>query len=135
MIYIKIKDLILQYRKTKNYTLLSKLTTLQSDILTICKSLKIPESEITDSHCINILNRYIKNIDECIKYITNSEELVEERDLYISFLPAKLSTEELISIIRQHKDMKSLMPFLKSNYEGQYTPSEIPSLFKEHNGT
>lgn len=76
---------------------------------------------ISDEQCIEVIKKFVKNIDQTLSHIDKTlpevvEKLTIERDLMTTFLPKSASTEEMqvsIDKIMKENDFKNKMQAIK----------------------
>ncbi len=97
-IFLQIKSDMLKARKDGDKNKLLKLSTLVGELQKKESSIR---SELDDSITIKIINQFINGIDENIKFMEGNDvsSLKEERDIYSTYLPRELTTEEIEKII------------------------------------
>jgi uncharacterized protein YqeY len=135
-----IKAAQLQARKDRNKDVAGLLTTLMSDIQMIGKNDN--GRETTDADSISTIKKYLNNIEETIKVVTD-ETIVTlqraEQNVLNKFLPTQLSDQELETKIVEFivnlqattiKDMGKVMKALKDAHGGLYDGSKASMIFK-----
>jgi len=139
-----IKDDQVACRKSGDKIKAEPLTTLYSEAAMVGKNKG--NRETTDEEVIQVVKKFIKNINDTLETVQLSEmrqyELEKEIDLYSRYLPKQLTKEDLESIISfivgenkysMPKDIGKVMKDLAEEYPGQYDgkiASEIAKAFK-----
>jgi uncharacterized protein YqeY len=131
-------------RKNREVEKASSLITLLSEAQMVGKN---KGRETTDEETIAVIKKFIKNIDETLRLGTfahgdvRAVNLINEKSLFGSFLPAQLTEEKireiLINIVNVNgfdvasKPMGDMLKILKFNYEGRYDGGLAARLAKE----
>jgi len=122
-ILLQIKSDNLSARKSKNKEVSSLLTTLISEIEIVGKNkLRIT----TEDETIKVIEKFSKNVSSTIELVGEKENLIKELNLYNSYLPEKLSEQDLEVIIKEviahdsEINIGKVMGFLKKQYNGKY---------------
>jgi hypothetical protein len=116
------KNDIIKYRREKNTSAISFLSTLISDIELIGINSK---KEITDRDSIDVIKKYIKNINECL-YYSQTDELKNQLKILENYLPKQLTETELETIIttiiveNKNPNIGMIMKTLSSKYTGLF---------------
>lgn len=93
----------------------------------------------TDAEVIAVIKKFIKNIDENLKYsqlgTTDNAVAVHEKYLLSEFLPKQLTAEETHNVVSAFvmtsgKDKGALMKYMKTNYEGQYDSKAVMAVLE-----
>lgn len=111
----------LEARKNKDSVKASLLTTLLGEYEVLSKNSLSMSAEET---MMMLIKKFLKNISITMESRSN-EELVLEKEILESFLPAQLTREKLEMIVGSymsagHNDKPSLMKQLKADYAGAY---------------
>lgn len=127
----QIKQEQLQARKDKNVLVSSLLTTLigeiQGDVTRLAPDARTEKAEgdIVMATIKSFLKKN-KEAQDNVKDPVKVEELKQEESILLTYLPAQLTKEELITIISTEfleitpKSKGAIMGYLKQNYQGQY---------------
>lgn len=115
----RLKEELLQNRKTKNKTNVIILSTMIGEIQTLQS--RDRTRELQDIDVIKLIDKSIQGLQER-NAIRPSDELLHEINLLNSFLPKKLSENEIRRIKTENSfaSAKELMPFLSKHYPGLY---------------
>ena len=115
-------------RKERNGETAIALMTLYSEAKMLGKN--DGDRETTDEEVLQVIQRFIKNINELISHPCNDEfkeKASREKILLESYLPSQLTEEELEIIIKSECDawpkqlsIGEIMVFLKANFVNQY---------------
>ncbi len=96
MLLSTIKTDMINARKTGNKDKLVKLSTLVGEIQAKEMTKK---SELTDQEVLQIIRKFINNLDETIKIFKEANKdiayLNSERDIYNQYLPKEMTSEEI----------------------------------------
>ena len=80
--------------------------------------------ETTDQEVIQVVKKFIKNIDETIKALAergqNTASFFNERAILEQFLPTQLNEATLFKIAAKFSTMPEFMKYLKEHHAGQY---------------
>lgn len=95
----------------------------------------------TDSEVTSMLQKFIKNIDECLTYRPDDEKLQAERKWLEVFLPKQLTEDEIVEIINtfiddnnlsiDRKHMGAVMKYFRQNYEGCFDGALVSRKVRE----
>lgn len=100
----------------------SLLTTLLGEAAVIGKN--AGNRETTDSEVVAVVKKFVKNIDETVKALTergvDASAFLAERTVLEQFLPMQLSENYLIEVAKCQPNMPAFMKHLKENFAGQY---------------
>lgn len=127
----------LQARKDRDAVKTKLLTTLIGEAAIIGKN--DGGRETTDKEVVDVVKKFIKNIDETLK-VRENEDLVVERSVLETYLPPQLSDEQLVDIIDRYitdlgiadmRGMGAVMGKLKQNWDGNYDGSRASGFVKE----
>jgi len=137
----KIKKRLMELRLKKD-PFVPAIQTLVSEIEKIGKD--NGNRETTQTEAIKVIEKSLKNIDINLKALAKNPDrnkstvqfLLQERELLESFLPEKLDSNKIISILEKEiielkldpKDKKNLgvlYSFMQVNYSGQYDPKKL----------
>lgn len=117
----QIKEKQLEARKASSVEA-SLLTTLMGESSMIGKN--AGNRETTDQEVIQVVKKFIKNIDETIsalkKFNKDTAQFENERKVLEQFLPLQLSENYLVHIAQGMPNMPAFMKHLKENFAGQY---------------
>lgn len=133
-------------RKEGDKTRSTLLTTLLGEAAMVGKN--DGNRETTDSEVIQIVKKFIKNIDETLKammdldnlVLTNDSVLTTEREILESYLPKQLDEQGIKDAVaaivatlheKSPKMMGVVMKELKSKYDGQYDGKVASQIVKE----
>jgi len=125
----KIKEDNLQARKEKNREVSKILTTLVGEIEMVGKN--NGNRETNEVETIQIIEKFKKNAEQTYNLMSGSdskdlEKYVKEISIYESYLPKKMTQEELTLIIQDiinhdsNVNIGKIMSNLKNNYNGMY---------------
>ena len=143
MIIEQIKKEQLEARKAKNTIKTNLYTTLLGEIQTAVigtsNSVNIKQANnITDDVVIKVINKFIKNIKETLSLRPDDFTAITELTLLETFLPQKLSEEELKQIVANLKIeagtktggalLGFVMGELKKSYPNLYDSSIVRTL-------
>lgn len=128
----QIKEDILKYRKERNNIAVTSLQTLIGELETKEKNGVI----IGDAEVISLINVFIKNNNSTLSMLSDQSKqmkLAGESILLNSYLPKRLSVEEVASIISENtfNSIKEGMDFFRTNYAGQYNGGDVSRILKE----
>lgn len=128
----QIKEDILKYRKERNNIAVTSLQTLIGELETKEKNGVI----IGDAEVISLINVFIKNNNSTLSMLSDQSKqmkLAGESILLNSYLPKRLSVEEVASIISENtfNSIKEGMDFFRNNYAGQYNGGDVSRILKE----
>lgn len=128
----QIKEDILKYRKERNNIAVTSLQTLIGELETKEKNGVI----IGDAEVISLINVFIKNNNSTLSMLSDQSKqmkLAGESILLNSYLPKRLSAEEVASIISENafNSIKEGMDFFRNNYAGQYNGGDVSRILKE----
>lgn len=103
--------------------------------------------DVTEEEVQQLLSKFVSNLNDNIRLLESrnaTEDLLAEpkmeRDLFVSFLPARLSDAELEAIIDQYiadlgatslKEMKTLVGKLKQEHTFKYDPKFASELIRK----
>lgn len=75
----------------------------------------------TDEEVSAVIKKFIKNMDETLKF-TSSENILREKEILLGYLPKQLTKEELETIIKASAltTVPEVMKFLKQNHAGVF---------------
>lgn len=135
MLFDKLKQDRIQAMKERNYIIKDLLGTLIGEC---SKETKEP----TDDKVIATIKKFIKNTEECLKYISDSDKLnplcKEMNELIIleSYLPKQMTEEEIRGNIELLKlagntNIGMIMKSFKDLYEGEYDGATVSRIAKE----
>ena len=126
-----IKNDITLLRKAKSKFALSIVTTLYGEASMVGKSNGNRES--TDAEVVQVVKKFIKNIQETLVKVKLSEEKIYDMEYEVEilskYLPQQLTAEELTVLITQlisdkcyslPKDMGKVMKHLSTEYAGRF---------------
>ena len=130
-IYQQIKIEQLEARKAKLKLHTNLYTTLLGEIQNSVLGTTTSTTEVTDSAALQVINKFIKNAKETLKLQPNNVDVSIELKLLETFVPQKLSNEELIEVILklskdipeglpQNAKLGKIMGLLKTQYENLY---------------
>lgn len=137
----QIKTAQLTARKARDETASLVLTTLIGEAEAIGKN--AGNRPTTDSEVVALVKKFIKNIDETLGLIKQSDAAVgleRERAVLSVYLPTQMTSEQLRAVIAQlseelnahtQRDMGKVMKALKERYDGQYDGAAASALIKE----
>ena len=138
----KIKTDNLVARKNKYKTLASITSTLIGEIEIVGKN--NGNRETTDPEAIKVIEKFKKNAESMYELMKKDGEFKEKLDsvkdeieIYKSYLPEKLSEDELTSLIKDIIDHDSginigkVMGFLKTHYDGKYDGAMASKIAKK----
>lgn len=134
MLIEQIKEQQLAARKAKNTERASLLTTLYSEASIV--GFNDGKRLSTDEEVQKTIQKFIKNIDECIAKCPDKKDQYEkERAILEEFLPTQITGKELeallMEVISQVGDKKAdVMKYLKQHYQGQYNGKEVSQLLE-----
>lgn len=135
MLFDKLKQDRIQAMKERNYIIKDLLGTLIGEC---SKETKEP----TDDKVIATIKKFIKNTEECLKYISDSDKLnplcKEMNELIIleSYLPKQMTEEEIRGNIELLKlagntNIGMIMKSFKDLYENEYDGATVSRIAKE----
>ena len=139
----KIKDDLLNARKTSNRVALTILTTLYAEAA--MKGKNSGNRESTDAEVTATITKFVKNAKELLAHIEDTEtkeKITSEIAVYEAYLPLQLTRKELASVIHNIMELKDgdvtpnigvVMKHLSANYNGMYDgklASEIVRTYK-----
>ena len=132
MLLKRIKEDILKYRKERNNIAVTSLQTLVGELENKEKN----GVTIGDAEVISLINVFIKNNNSTLSMLSDQAKqmkLAGESILLNSYLPKRLSTEEIASIISENSfgSIKDGMNYFRENYAGQYNGGDVSRLLKE----
>lgn len=100
--------------------------------------------EVTEQEVIAVIKKFIKNLDETIRYAGDYRDAVAadkawaEKTILEQFLPKQLSEAEIRVLISDFLDagekrpnMGEIMKYMKTNYEGLYDGVLVSKIAKE----
>ena len=114
----KLKNYLLEARKTRTELVKNLLSILIADI------------ELKKTDPVQMIQKYIKNSQSNFE-LTGDTKYKEEVQYLKSLLPEQLTAEE-IKTICTGMSFSDAMKYLKQNYSGRYTPSEVKEIFLYH---
>ena len=124
-------------RKQREKIKATLLTTLISECVSIGKN--DGNRETTDKEVIQVIKKFVKNIDETLSHCSDDDLLIE-CDILNSYLPSQLTEEEITQLVTTFleqnipnptpKDMGRVMKFLNTNYFGQFDGKTVSQLVK-----
>ena len=112
----KLKNYLLEARKTRTELVKNLLSILIADI------------ELKKTDPVQMIQKYIKNSQSNFE-LTGDTKYKEEVQYLKSLLPEQLTAEE-IKTICTGMSFSDAMKYLKQNYSGRYTPSEVKEILK-----
>ena len=132
MLLKRIKEDILKYRKERNNIAVTSLQTLVGELENKEKN----DVTIGDAEVISLINVFIKNNNSTLSMLSDQVKqmkLASESILLNSYLPKRLSAEEVASIISENSfvSIKDGMNYFRENYAGQYNGGDVSRLLKE----
>lgn len=117
---LKIKEKQVEARKAGSAEA-SLYTTLLGEAAMVGKN---AGRDTTDDEVVAVVKKFIKNVDETIKALTDrnqdAQQFISERAILEQFLPAQLSDSALREIAGGFDSMPAFMKHLKENFAGQY---------------
>jgi len=102
--YNKINEQIKLAMKAKDTNKLSVLRILKSDIITKAKELRVLEDKLDQNVIIAVTEKTLKKYKEELSFVKDKEKIAELNDaieLLESYLPEKMSIDELKSIVNR----------------------------------
>lgn len=133
----RIKATSLIARKARDTVTAASLTTLLGEIETLSKA---GRGEVTDEAIVTVVKKFIKNIDENLRVLGQTDGLVldamhAEKELYSQFLPKQLTEDELLGLINKMvgegaKNVGDCMKRLKLEHAGTYDGATASRLLK-----
>ena len=132
MLLKRIKADILKYRKERNNIAVTSLQTLVGELENKEKN----GVTIGDAEVISLINVFIKNNNSTLSMLSDQAKqmkLAGESILLNSYLPKRLSSDEIASIISENSfaSIKDGMNYFRENYAGQYNGGDVSKLLKE----
>lgn len=139
----KFKSDSIQMRKEKNPLSLAMITVM-SEARMVAKN--DGNRELTEQDLVRQIKKTVVNLNATISLLAerNSDYSAQEaeKNMLESYLPKQLSTDEILSIVKQYLDqnniespskrlMGELMTFLKSNYDGQYDGKQASNVISQ----
>jgi uncharacterized protein YqeY len=141
-----IKSQQVQSRKDRDSLKSMLLTTLLGEATMIGKNDGNRES--TDSEVVAVIKKFVKNIDETVKFLekeakTNEEKMTvlsKEKEILETFLPKQLSEVEIREVVnsivltfeeKNPKLMGKVISVLKERHNGQYDGALASKIVKE----
>ena len=112
----KLKNYLLEARKARVDSIKNVLSILIADI------------ELKKTDPVQMIQKYIKNSQSNFD-LTGDTKYKEEVQYLKSLLPEQLTAEE-IKTICTGMSFSDAMKYLKQNYSGRYTPSEVKEILK-----
>lgn len=136
-LYEKIRNDWIKARKEKDKVLSNFLSTLISDIDNSAKNDN--NRDVNDDDVINVVNKFIKNINETLLYNEN-ENSRRELNYLLSVKPEDLSDDFIKEIIKEKLDENGynkkttgiIMKFLKENYNGKFDPKNVDNMINNY---
>jgi len=135
----KIKKDNLKARKDRNKFLSKILTTLVGEIEAVGKN--NGNRETTEAETLKVLEKFKKNAEQTCNLMSDSgadsKELIEEISVYESYLPQKMTEEELTELIKDiishdsDVNIGKVMGFLNKQYSGKFDGSLASSITKK----
>jgi uncharacterized protein YqeY len=135
MIVQKIKDLLLEARKSKDSQRVTFYSTLLGELVAIGKT--AGNRDTTDDEAVRHIKKWVNNIDETMKARGGvCTDLLLEKKLCEEFLPSALTEPELRGIIKHAVinvgvNQGAVMKYLKDRYPNQYDGKLASAIFKE----
>ena len=102
--YNKINEQIKLAMKAKDTNKLSVLRILKSDIITKAKELRVSEDKLNQNVIITVTEKTLKKYKKELSFVKDEVKIVELKDaikLLESYLPEKMSIDELKSIVNR----------------------------------
>jgi len=138
----KIKEDNLKARKERNKFLSGILTTLVGEIEAVGKN--NGNRETTEAETLKVLEKFKKNAEQTCNLMSDSgadskelETYIEEISIYQSYLPQKMTEEELTELIKDIVSHDSdinigkVMGFLNKQYSGKFDGSLASSIARK----
>lgn len=127
----------LKARKEGNKLKASLLSTILSE--TQKKSKEKNQKKSIEELTLATIQKLLKTTNDNLSLnltSTQKESLKQELEILQSYMPAQLSTSEMLEIVNslENKTPKYVMPYFKNNYAGQYSPANLIKLLGEING-
>lgn len=143
-----IKAALLEARKARHANNTASLSTLVGECETLAKAGK---GDLTDAVVVTIIKKFLKNNGDAQGALIDSMDpnsnvtppgavkLMNERELFLSFLPKQLSEAELRALIKAMitngcLDVGSAMKRLKTDYAGMYDGALASAILKQEFG-
>lgn len=134
--YQKLQKEQLQARKEGNKLKASLLSTILSE--TQKKSKEKNQSSSIEELALNVVQKLLKTTEENLSLNLiekQKESLNVEAEILKSYLPRQLSENEILKIVEslENKTARTVMPYFKQNYAGQYSPKQLNTLLSKFN--
>lgn len=137
----EIKNANLAARKAKLAAVVGVLTPLIGEAEMVGKNAC---REVTDAEVVQMIKKFIKNLDETIRLTsergnhTTAARLHDEKTTLEQFLPKQLTEEQLqrvlgsikVEIDAGPKDMGKVLALLKTRFDGQYDGKTAATIVK-----
>lgn len=101
---------------------------------------KTTADDVEDSVVIQTTKKPLESVNETLKAASN-DQLEAEKVLLEDLLPKQLTSDELLSIMKNAisadpamAEKKNMFPYLKANYDGQYDGKMANMLFSQIGG-
>ena len=128
-------------RKNRNTVDANVLGLVVAECATKSKNFNPPRA-LTDDEVLGVVQSVLKRIGEALRLTQGQSDrqqertkLIQERKVLETYLPARLSDEEITEIaVRQHSlDQKvgQIMAYLKTSYAGRYDPTKAFAIIKD----
>lgn len=132
----QIKSDQLAARRARDTLRASLLTTLYSEASTI--GLNLGKRDSTDQEVIQVIKKFIKNIDECVNAGADPDDLLEEKKILEGYLPNQLTEDQITDIVlnilngldETKKNIGKVTGLLKADYAGQYDGATASKVIK-----
>lgn len=126
----------------KDQILIDLLTTLYSEasMVGFNDGKRLP----TDTETRKVINKFIKGINDCLKFESKSIKLIKEKSILESYIssdlivdPSILSREQLTRTIKTYvtavgqPNKSEIMRYLKSQFNGKYNGKEASTIVDE----
>ena len=141
--YNQINEQIISAMKAKDTNKLSVLRILKSDIIMKAKELRLSEDKLDQNVLLSVIDKTLKKYKEELSFVKDEIKIVELKDaikLLESYLPEKLSIDEVKSIISKVVDnvgnvgnsIGETMKVLSKELKGKVDMKEVKKLVDEY---